>query len=364
MHVIPTLNCGGAERVCVEIARGLNRERFETTILTLERISDSRLLLDLNGADIRVDSLDKRRGPDPRMFQRFVSAVKRHKPDVLHTHLYVMPYVVPARWLTRIPSVHTVHNVAEKDATGLVRLANVLAFRLGTIPIGISPKVRDTIDRLYHPGRVPVIPNGIDLRRFRQAQDVRSVWRLRNGYSDRDFVIASVGRLDPQKNFPLLLDAFAKLGSRHRKIKVLIAGEGQCRGELENKIRELQIGDRVRLDGERSDVPEMLLSSDLYVATSLWEGNPLSIMEAMAAGLAVIAPGIGGIPDLIDDRLNGILLPPNNLERLVQAIRELIDPPEQRRRLGTAARAKAFETMDVSSMIRAHEDLYESLVAV
>jgi glycosyltransferase involved in cell wall biosynthesis len=364
MHVIPTLNCGGAERICVEIARGLSPERFAAVVLTLEPISDTRLVRDLHSANIRIDTLKKCRGPDLRMFQRFAGALKRYKPDILHTHMYVMPYVGLARWLKRIPSVHTVHNVAEKDATGLVRLSNSLAFRLGTIPIGISPRVRDSIDSLYHPRRVTLITNGIDLRSFRQAQEVRSDWRLRNGYAERDFVIASVGRLDPQKNFPILLAAFAELGHRHDELKLMIAGEGQCRKDLEKKIDELHIGDRVRLAGERSDIPEMLLACDLYVTTSLWEGNPLSVMEAMAAGLSVVASAVGGIPDLIDDGISGILLTPNDQKQLVHSVEKMIDCPEQRRRLGEAARTKAFRTMDVLGMVRAYEELYEQLLIV
>ncbi|WP_348262402.1 glycosyltransferase [Telmatobacter sp. DSM 110680] len=361
VQVVPTLNCGGAERVCVEVARGLDRSRFEVTVLTLEPLADTRLERDLQNSGVKIHALDKRPGPDARMYPRSFRALGHYRPDILHTHLYVLPYIAPAEWLYKVPSLHTIHNLAEKDATGFVRVANSLAFRMGTIPVGISPRVAESVHRLYHSRRIPLIPNGIDVKPFRGAQDVRARWRSRNGYSQQDFLIASVGRLDPQKNYSQLISACAELRRGHRSVKLIIAGEGQCRNDLQKIIDEFALDDTVRLAGERSDVVDMLLASDLYISTSLWEGNPLSVMEAMAAGLAVIASSVGGIPDLIDDGINGILIPCLDHKILLRSVGEVINSADLRRRLGEAAREKAFDRMDVSGMICAYGKLYEEL---
>jgi len=346
----------------MEIARGLDPSRFESTVLTLEGLQSSSLQRDLNDCGIRVESLEKRQGSDPRMFWRFFRALRRIKPDLLHTHLYVLPYVTPVLALRRIPCLHTVHSIAEKEATGLVRVFNSLSFRLGTIPVGISPAVCESIRRIYHPAKVPVIPNGIDLRPFRNPRGIRNSWRSRNGFSEEDFIIASVGRLHPLKNFSLLLSAFAELSARYTNLKLMIAGEGPFRQELERTIDELRIADRVCLAGERSDIPHLLLASDVYTNTSLWEGNPLSVIEAMAAGLPVIAPAVGGIPDLIEDGVDGVILTPDHKEDLAHAMAEIIDSQDLRCRLGEAARTKAQRTMSTTEMVRTYEELYEELL--
>ena len=359
MHVIPTLNCGGAERVCMEIARDLDPSCFEVTVLLLETLQGTRLEHELQERDVRIESLQKRQGPDPRMFWRIYRAFQRHRPDILHTHLNVLQYVLPALALRRIPCLHTMHNIAEKEAIGLVRFFNSLSFRFGTIPVGISPLVRESVRRLYRVRKVPLIPNGIDLRPFRNTHGIRGAWRSRNGFSEEDFLIVSVGRLYPQKNFPLLLSTFAEFAPRHSNLKLIIAGEGQFRKDLERRIDELRIADRVYLAGERSDIPNLLLASDLYITTSLWEGNPLSVIEAMAAGLPVIASAVGGIPDLIEEGIDGLLVPPDDRQELLHAMSDMMDSPEQRRRLSTAARMKAFRTMGTTEMVRAYEALYE-----
>jgi glycosyltransferase involved in cell wall biosynthesis len=358
MQIIPALNSGGAQRVCVDVACGLDPSQFESMVLTLEPLADTYLERLLHASGIRVISLEKRSGTDPRMFWRLLRVARRYKPEILHTHQYVLPYVAPVRCFQRIPCLHTVHSLAEKDAAGLVRFVNFVAFRSGTVPVGISGRVRESIDLLYHPKNIPLIPNGIDVRPFRNTTNVRARWRRMNGFAEEDLLIVSVGRLSVEKNFSLLLSVFAELSRKIDNLRLIIAGDGNCRDDLQRRIEELHISDRARLIGERSDIAEMLISADLYITTSLWEGNPLSVMEAMAAGLPIVASRVGGIPDLIDHDVHGMLLAPNDQKVLVHSVADLINSPFRMRKLGDAARAKAFETMDVAGMVRGYERLY------
>jgi len=160
-----------------------------------------------------------------------------------------------------------------------------------------------------------------------------------------------------------LIEAAAKIVPRFPNLKVLIVGEGNDRPVYEALIEKLRVGDTVKLLGLRSDVPDLLAESDVAVLSTNSEGSPLSVMEYMDAGLPVVGSRVGGIPDLIDDGVEGLLVEPGDPESLAQAIGRLLDAPEEARRMGERGRERRRREFDIDVMVRNLENLYLELYA-
>jgi glycosyltransferase involved in cell wall biosynthesis len=169
-----------------------------------------------------------------------------------------------------------------------------------------------------------------------------------------------VGRLQAPKDPLTLIRALAELG---RPGEAVIAGDGPDRPAVEREVRRLGLESAVRLAGERDDVAELLAEADLFVLSTRSEGLPLSILEAMAAGLPVVASDVGGVPELVVDRETGFLVPPGDPHALAAAIERLLDDPDLRGRFGAAGRARVSTHFDLASAQRAHLDLYRALLA-
>jgi glycosyltransferase involved in cell wall biosynthesis len=169
--------------------------------------------------------------------------------------------------------------------------------------------------------------------------------------------LIAVGRLKAPKDFLTLIRALAALADQ--EYEALIVGDGPDRSEVEAEIRRLGLEDRVQLAGERSDVPELLAASDVFVLSSRSEGLPVSVLEAMAAELPIVASRVGGVAELVVDRETGILVPPGDDAALAGALGRLVKDGELRRRLGAAGRARAESSFDLSGFRHAHLELYD-----
>jgi glycosyltransferase involved in cell wall biosynthesis len=177
-------------------------------------------------------------------------------------------------------------------------------------------------------------------------------------------VILSIGSLRSEKAYEVLIDATARFRGSLPNPRVLIAGEGPERGRLEALIADLGLSETVTLLGVRSDVPDLLAAADLAVCCSDFEGGPLSVMEYMGAGLPVVATRVGGIPELVRDGKNGILVPPRDPGGLAQAVIELLSDAERRRRMGQAGKSLREREYGGDVFISRLEALYERLLAM
>jgi glycosyltransferase involved in cell wall biosynthesis len=363
MQVLPNLAPGGAERMVVHLLGGLDPARFQTRLVSLFRIESDQLAREARQAADEVRSLGKRLGVDVRMLPRFDREVAEFRPHVIHTHRYALRYTLPSTLVRHAPAaVHTVHNIAAREVDWAGRVLNRIAFRWWVTPVAVADVVARSLTTTYGLRSVTTIPNGIPVARYSDPLVTGSVWRAREGISDSELVVACIGRFAEQKNQSLLVDAFSRLGHSKRTCKLLFVGEGDQMAAIRQSIARLGIQDRVRMLGRRYDIPELLAACDLVVQPSLWEGNPLTVMEAMAAGRAVIATSVGGIPDLVDHGVTGWLVPPNDVSQLESALTRLIDDDELRAELGSNAAATARARFDVAVMTKAYEDLYESLL--
>jgi glycosyltransferase involved in cell wall biosynthesis len=364
LHILPNFDSGGAERMAVNLMRTLSRDRFEVGAISLFDPAGTELEEVLAQSGIPVWYLGKRRGLDPRMFARIARVLRRFRPHVVHTHRYVLRYALPPVLGCRIPAtVHTVHNLAEKEVDRPGQWVHRVAFKCGVTPVAIAEEVYDSLQGLYGVGGLPLIPNGIPMEPYRRPSVAREAWRELEGFSSEDVLFVCVARLSHQKNPVLLLESFARGPASDPGSRLLFVGEGEFRSELEKRVKAMGLQEKVHLLGVRPDVPEILNAADVFVLASDWEGNPLSVMEAMAAGTPVISTAVGGVPELIEDSRSGLLVPKGDAEALSRAMSYLLETPEAREVLGKASVERAVELFDARVMTRAYEELYESVLA-
>jgi glycosyltransferase involved in cell wall biosynthesis len=259
---------------------------------------------------------------------------------------------------SRVPiRFFTVHGWAFSAYSGLpsllYRLADRLMKPLTTVTICVS---QNELAAGLEAGtcsaeRSVVIRNAVDVAAAARSQHDRDTPRL-----------IAVGRLKAPKDFLTLMRAFAELPEG--SFEALIVGDGPDRATVEAEIHSLGLDGRVRLAGERDDVPALLAASDVFVLSSRSEGLPLSVLEAMAAELPVVASDVGGLRELVVDGETGILVPPGDAEALAAALGRLVEDRDLRRRLGAAGRAHAETFFDLTAFRRAHVELYERELAL
>ena len=243
-----------------------------------------------------------------------------------------------------------------------MRFTHRLAFRAGAIPVAVSAAVAASLDDVYRVGQCRHIANGIQVASYGKAAVARAEWRARLGFGADDVLFACVARLKGVKNHRMLLDAFARMPAQNKRTRLLLLGEGPLQASLESYAQSAGIADRAHFLGLRDDVPDALAAADVFVLSSKWEGNPLSVMEAMAAGLPVVATRVGGIPELVEHGVHGMLVPAGDAGAMSHALALLADSPDLRQAWSAAARRRAVESFDIERMVDNYESLYlESL---
>jgi glycosyltransferase involved in cell wall biosynthesis len=287
-----------------------------------------------------------------------VSIMRRERPDIVHVNSSKAGVLGRlAAVVARVPiRVFTVHGWAFKAYSGLASLAYLWADRLAahwttfTICVADHERACGIAARTCRRDRTVVIPNAVDIAAAPKAD--------LNGGTPR---VVTVGRLKPPKDYATLVRALAALPSG--SFEAVIVGDGPLRSEVQAEVNQLGLADTVRLLGERADVPELLADSDLFVLSSASEGLPLSVEEAMAAGLPVVASAVGGVPELVLDGETGYLVPPGEPDRLAAALGPLLADSALRRRMGSSGRSRAEERFDLTAFRRAHVELFERLLA-
>jgi glycosyltransferase involved in cell wall biosynthesis len=288
-----------------------------------------------------------------------MALIRRERPQILHASSSKAGILGRlAATTTRVPvRIFTVHGWAFSAYSGLAsslyRVADRLMAPLTTVIICVSE--RELADGLAagtcKADRAVVIRNAVDVAAAPRSRHERATPRL-----------IAVGRLKAPKDFLTLIRACAALTAG--SYEALIVGDGPDRAAIEAEIERLGLEDSVRLAGERADVPELLADSDVFVLSSRSEGLPVSVLEAMAAGLPVVASRVGGLDELVVDGETGILVPSGDHEALAAALAPMVEDRELRRRFGVAGRSRAEALFDLAAFRRAHVDLYDEQLAL
>lgn len=358
MQLVPSLAVGGAERMVATLARYLRRWGHTVAVVAMYRAYGTWIERELEAEGIPVRFLEKRRGLDVRMVPRIARELHRFEPEVLHTHMYTLKYALPALALhRRCRVVHTVHTLAQAELDRLSMAVQGLAFRAGVVPVAIGEAVAASLRATYDRPFRCIIPNGIPVADYAGPPGAGEALRAALGLPPGAPTFVAVASFNPAKNHEALLRAFASPRLRASGAHLLLAGDGARRGELEALSRELALEDRAHFLGVRADVASVLAAADVFVLASRREGNPLSVMEAMAAGKPIVATAVGCLPEMVPERA-GRLVPPGDVEALEAAMAELARDLPLARRLGAAAAQVARERFDAAVMARAYEELY------
>jgi glycosyltransferase involved in cell wall biosynthesis len=284
--------------------------------------------------------------------------VRRERPHIVHVNSAKAAALGRvAAWLTRVPiRIYTVHGWSYTAYTGASSALYLWVERLlrplttVTVCVAESERRAGLEARTCDEATTVVIHNGVDLTRPTAPGSAAERCRL-----------VTVGRLQAPKDTLTLVRALAELP--RGVCEAVIVGDGPDRTTVENEVRRLGLESVVQLAGERNDVPELLAASDVFVLSSRSEGLPLSILEAMAAGLPVVATSVGGVSELVVEEETGLLVPPGDPQALAGAIERLLGDSTLRRRLGGAGRLRAEQRFDLVSTCQAHLDLYSALLA-
>ena len=363
IHIVPMLSPGGAERVAVHIVTGLNRQRYEPVVISLMGRMECDLDRLLDEAGVEVRYLGKHLGFDYRMYSRVYRALRDCRAEIIHTHLQVLRYVFPVAALLKQRSVlHTVHNLAEREIESTMRWLQRYALQHGVVPVAVAETVALSLERVYGIVKGRVIANGIPTCSYAHPKTPWNEWRTKEGFREDDVLFACVARFAPQKNHALLLKAFAEGPAADRKVHLVLIGDGVLRQQLETQAKSLGVAGQIHFLGLRADIPDALGAMDVFVLSSDFEGNPLSVMEAMASGLPIVSTAAGGVPDLFENGNQGLLVSTGDCQALSKSMTFLLRNQDARYAMGLAASRRARERFDVSTMVQAYEEMYEQLL--
>jgi glycosyltransferase involved in cell wall biosynthesis len=357
---ITDLDPGGAERALVQLVTRLDRARWEPAVFCLA--GRGALVGELEAAGIPVICLLARRWMNVGALLRLARELRRFRPAILQTFLFHAN--LAGRIAGRLAGIRTIVSgvrVAERRSriplwldrwTNWLVAANVCVSRsvadFSIAQAGLSPK------------KIVVIPNGVDVARFSTARPAAlSPFGIPAGSQ----VVLTVGRLDRQKGLHDLLDAAALLMPKYRQVHFLLVGKGSERPVIDRSIREKGLMDRMHLTGWRSDIPELLAAGYALILSSHWEGMPNVILEAMAAGLPVVATQVEGTSELVHHGQTGFLVPPQSPRELAAALEALLADPSRAAAMGHAGRARVSADFPWEKMVARYDELYQSLRA-
>ena len=332
---------GGAEFMLKELILNLDKELFDIYVITKYGDNGTEIERVLKENNIKIIYSNSKRRFSLEFLFKCYRELKRIRPDITHTHLGIIIYFLPYIYLNKCKSFHTVHNIPKKEGKKIYKFF----YRKKVKPIGISETIAQMIREFYNiKYRIPVIYNPVNLSKFKEIVPAKY---------DNMITLIIVARLYPQKNHKLLLEAFSQVIKENVQLKIV--GDGPMKNELIEYASNLGISKKVEFLGQRDDIPYLLKSSDIFVLSSLWEGLPLSVLEAMAAGLPIISTDVGGVRDIVKD--NGILVENGNAEKLCEVIIKLIDDSTLRGEMGKKSLEYA-KLYDSSVMAKKHTELY------
>ena len=335
--------------------------RFAVSLVGLKRPEPASQLL----ADQGIPVTHLGRGPfDPRLLSDVVSLVRRLDARILHVHGYAASNF--GRLAARLTGARLVlhEHFADPKLPGYQALADRALAGLTDRAIAVSGSTREFLvrSRFVPAPRVRLIWNGAPLDEFAAVPRERGLRVRRELELPEDgLLIGAIGRLSAQKGHRYLLEAAALLLPRH-PFWLLIAGDGDLLEPLREQARALGIADRVRFAGHRADVPDLLGAIDVLCISSNYEGTPLTLFEAMAAGKAVVSTSVDGCREVLEDGTNGLLVPPREPQALAAALGRVLQDAGLRRRLGENALV-ASRRYDVTTCVRQIQDLYEETLA-
>jgi glycosyltransferase involved in cell wall biosynthesis len=358
----------GAE---VQLATLLEVMRDDPALdLSVILLNDGRLASEIRSLHIPVTVLSEEHQNSLGLFMKMIGYLKEKRPNIVHTHKYKDNILgAGAAAVAGVPIVvRIVHGITEPfRGTAYVKMMGyefidrlVTSARVKKL-IAVSSNIGVALERLYGSGKVAQIHNGINLEKLKPSRDRKKV-RDELGVETDDQVVGTVGRLTSVKGHEVLLRAADSLMKKIGNIKLLIVGDGPLMPRLKTVAHELGIEKKVILAGHRGDVYDFLNCMDVFTLPSIHEGIPMVLLEALALRRPVVASRVGGIPEVVEDGVSGILVAPHSATELQQGIERVLQDSTYANRLAQAGRLRVEEEFTATAMARRTADLYKSLV--
>ncbi len=359
MHVLYSLDIGGSETVGSEIAKYMQSNGHSNMVVALEH--DGVLSAELRALGIETRAVNR---AGKGMFEAMKDVwdiISEFKPEVIHTHhMYTLFYTVAGAFRFRVPIVHTEHEFWTLDTRNGKLYMPFLGRFCGAIT-AVNDSTRDFMrDSLkLQPRKLVTVLNGIDLKRYNART---SLARSDIGLKDSDKVAGIVARLDKVKNHEMLIRAWTIVVKEAPEAMLVVVGEGEEEKFLKGLVKELNLDGRVVFLGPRRDVSDILPLLDVAVLSSREEGLPMTLLEAMASELPVVATAVGGVPQLVKDGSNGLLCESGDESGMAAAIVEIFNSGKNAREMGMAGLRLVREKYSLDSSAGYYESMYLNLV--
>jgi len=355
-HVISGDLWAGAERMCLRLLAGLRE--IEGIELSAVLMNEGMLAREIRKLNIAIEIIDETRLDVFRAAGRLREVLGKFRPDILHTHRMkenILGFLSTRTTRPRIPLICTQHGLDEPQSRLKWRLLSGvnrhLLSRKFQYVVAVSEDMRETLSKkdLLPPRKVVVIHNGTEVRK-----------RIERKIGPHPFTIGSAGRLFPIKDYPFLVEVAAEVNRHAGDIRFELAGEGPESGKISERIRHLGLQDVFSLKGFVEEMPDFYMGLDVYINTSLHEGFPMSILEAMSHGLPVVAPMKGGIKEAVTDGVEGFLVEGRDPRSFAGKCLEMYRNPELRNRMAGASKAKAEREFSDHAMAARYHGLYRN----
>jgi glycosyltransferase involved in cell wall biosynthesis len=365
--VIDNMGLGGTELNAVRTAERLDRDRFDLRVVCIG--ADGPLSDRYRAMGIPVVRVDLRSMYGPTMLTaglQFIRYLRDERIQIVHAHdMYSNVFATVWARVAGTPVVIASRRWWHSLPNRKLRLGNAAAFRMAGAVLVNSPQVARSVleTTSLPPGRVWTVTNFADDEAFVPVPaEARLRQRRAWGIPDDAVVVGSVARLVPVKDHATLVDGFAKVRAELPNVHLVLVGDGECRRGLEAQVERLGLTGAVTFTGELRGGGNHHRAFDISALTSLSEGFPNSLVEAMAAGVPVVATAVGGNVDAVAEGETGFLVPPRSTDELALALRRLVESPTLRETLGSAARERARSAYRAAPTLLALQSMYDTLL--
>jgi L-malate glycosyltransferase len=363
LHIIKSLGRGGAEMLLPETLKFHEKEEFEFHYIyflpwknqMVEAITNAGGKVTCFPASNNLKILLQTAG--------IIRYIRQHKIELVHCHL---PWAGFAgrmiHFKTKIPVLYTEHNKQERYHFA-TRLLNRFTFNMQSAAIAVSADVAASIAKNIQP-HIPMytILNGVDTTRFMQNKTAGQLLRKQYGINETDFLIGTIAVFRFQKRLDVWLEIIKKLKEKHPAVKAVIIGDGQLKAELFAKRKELELEEVVLMPGLQTNTVEWLSAMDLFMMSSVFEGLPVALLEAMSCEVPVICTNAGGVGEVVKNGSNGLLVEAGNPYQLIDKAEQMISDAALAKKLAMQARADMIASFGMKRMVDQLQHLYHQQI--
>lgn len=359
LQITHDLAIGGLQQVIVNICRTIDRQKFDISVLCLRSLGE--YVPEIEKLGIKVTLLpQKQDGVDYLSFLKVAKILRQERPDVIHTH-NTQPFIdgTLGGLLAGVKKIiHTDHARSFPDNKRYM-FAEWFMSHFAYRVVGVSEHTANNLIKYekISPKKIKIIPNGIDATRFNITID-REKKKRELGITNNGPIIGLGVRLTEQKGITYLLQAMPAIIEKFPAITLVIVGEGPLMKQLKAEADSLEVTKNVLFLGPRLDIPELLQTFEIYVLPSLWEGLPMVLLEALAAGCPIIATKVGGVATAVEDGVNGTLVQPRDVKQLSRAIIKLLENQDLREEFSLNGRALFEKKFKAEIMTQNYERMF------